>query len=77
MKGARNILFWGILVVLTGHTFGLLAHEHFYIWLISNETKRLLAIVMSGLTVLTVLAGILLLCLRRFTNLRVCMDSRS
>lgn len=67
---------FAILGVLAGHILGLLAPEPLYIWLISNETKRLLAIVMGSLTGLAALAGIILLCLRRFTNLRVRIDSR-
>ena len=66
---------FAILGVLAGHIFGLLAPEPLYIWLISNETKRLLAIVMGGITGIVSLIGIAMLCMRRFTNLRVRVSS--
>ncbi len=71
-------LFWGstlfhyaIIMVFFGHIFGLLAPEWMYIWLISNETKRLLAIIMGGSSGIVALIGIALLTYRRFTNKKV------
>ena len=76
LRWGSNLFHFAILGVLAGHIFGLLAPEPLYIWLISNETKRLLAIVMGGLTGTVALAGIIVLCLRRFSNVRVRIDSR-
>ena len=55
--------------------FGLLAPEWSYDWLITNEQKRQLAIVMGTGAGLITLVGICLLTLRRFTNSRIVANS--
>lgn len=62
---------YAIILVFLGHIFGLLTPEWLYNWLISNETKRLIAIVMGSLSGIAALVGITILTLRRFTNIRV------
>ncbi|MFV0289724.1 MAG: respiratory nitrate reductase subunit gamma [Mangrovibacterium sp.] len=76
-------IFWGstlfhvaIIMVFGGHIFGLLAPEWMYLWLMSNETKRLLAIGMGGLSGTLALIGIVMLAYRRFTNRRVRSSSQ-
>lgn len=66
-----NLFHYAIILVFFGHIFGLLTPEWSYKWLISNETKRMLAIVMGGLSGFVALVGITLLTIRRFTNKRV------
>ena len=50
--------------------WGSLAPEPLYIWLMSNETKRLLAIIMGGAAGIIALIGITLMMVRRFSNER-------
>lgn len=76
LRWGSNLFHFAILGVVAGHIFGLLAPEPLYIWLISNETKRMLAIIMGGLTGTVACIGIVLLCLRRFTNTRIRITSR-
>lgn len=71
-------LFWGsilfhyaIILVFFGHIFGLLTPEWSYNWFMTNETKRLLAIVMGSLSGGVALFGITVLTIRHFTNKRV------
>ncbi|MFV0521342.1 MAG: respiratory nitrate reductase subunit gamma [Mangrovibacterium sp.] len=71
-------IFWGstlfhyaIIMVFFGHIFGLLAPEWMYRWLMTNETKRMLAIVMGGLSGGVALIGVAMLTYRRFTNKKV------
>lgn len=70
-----NLFHFAIVGVFFGHIFGLLAPEPLYIWLISNETKRILAIIGGGAAGLVALAGILIMARRRFTNPRVLANS--
>lgn len=71
-------VFWGstlfhyaIIMVFFGHLFGLLAPEWMYRWLMTNETKRMLAIIMGSISGGVALIGIIMLTYRRFTNKRV------
>lgn len=71
-------LLWGsalfhfaIILVFFGHIFGLLTPEWLYNWFMSNETKRLLAIIMGSLSGIIALVGAAMLTVRRFTNKRV------
>lgn len=66
---------FAIVGVFFGHIFGLLAPEPLYIWLISNETKRILAIIMGGAAGLVAFVGIAMLLIRRFSNERVVANS--
>jgi nitrate reductase gamma subunit len=62
---------FAILMVLLGHILGLFTPEWTYNWLMTIETKRLLAIVTGTITGLAALTGIALLAARRLTNKRV------
>jgi nitrate reductase gamma subunit len=64
--GSR-LFHYGVVFVFFGHIFGLLLPEWSYDWLITNEQKRVLAIVMGGAFGLTTFGGILMLLLRRFS----------
>ena len=75
LKWGSNLFHVGIILVFFGHIFGLLAPEWSYDWLITNEQKRQLAIVMGTGAGLITLLGICLLTLRRFTNSRVVANS--
>ena len=75
LKWGSNLFHIGIILVFFGHIFGLLAPEWSYDWLITNEQKRKLAIVMGSGAGLITLVGICLLTLRRFTNSRVVANS--
>jgi respiratory nitrate reductase, gamma subunit len=66
-----TIFHFAILFVLLGHIFGLLTPEWLYTLVISNETKRLLAVIMGFLSGIIALVGITMLTIRRFTNKRV------
>lgn len=68
LKWGSNLFHFGIVMVFMGHIFGLLAPEWSYDWLITNEQKRLLAIIMGSAFGIVTLAGIILLTIRRFTN---------
>ena len=48
LKWGSNLFHVGIILVFFGHIFGLLAPEWSYDWLITNEQKRQLAIVMGS-----------------------------
>ena len=75
LKWGSNLFHVGIILVFFGHIFGLLAPEWAYDWLITNEQKRQLAIVMGSGAGLITLVGISLLTLRRFTNPNVVANS--
>lgn len=58
LKWGSNFFHVGIILVFFGHIFGLLAPEWAYDWLITNEQKRQLAILMgSGAGLITFLAS--------------------
>lgn len=67
LKWGSNLFHVGIIMVFFGHIFGLLAPEWTYDWLITNEQKRMLAILMGSASGLVTLMGVVLLCWRRFT----------
>ncbi|MDL2059662.1 respiratory nitrate reductase subunit gamma [Mesosutterella sp. AGMB02718] len=71
LRWGSNLFHFAVVGVFFGHIFGLLAPEPLYIWLISNETKRTLAVIMGGAAGLVAFIGIALLFVRRFTNERV------
>lgn len=75
IKWGSPFFHFAVIGVFFGHIFGLLAPEPLYIWLMSNETKRLLAIIMGGAAGIVALAGITLMMVRRFTNERVSVRS--
>lgn len=62
---------FAIIMVFFGHILGLLTPEWLYNWFMSNETKRLLAIIMGSLSGGVALIGVTMLAIRRFTNKRV------
>ncbi len=76
LKWGSNLFHFGIIMVFFGHIFGLLAPEWSYSWLMTNEQKRFLAIIMGGTFGLITLLGITLLAIRRFTNPKVKSNSR-
>lgn len=71
LRWGSSLFHFAVIGVFFGHIFGLLAPEPLYIWLISNETKRALAVAMGGAAGLVAFAGIVLLFVRRFRNERV------
>ena len=73
IKWGSPLFHFAVIGVFFGHIFGLLAPEPLYIWLMSNETKRLLAIIMGGAA--GIVAGITLMMIRRFSNERVSVRS--
>lgn len=75
LKWGSNLFHLGIILVFFGHIFGLLAPEWTYDWLITNEQKRQLAILMGSASGLVTLIGVLLLALRRFTVTNVRTNS--
>lgn len=71
-----GVLFhYAILLVLLGHIFGLLTPPWAYRWLMTDETKRTLAIVMGSLSGLAALTGLTMLIIRRFADVRVRVNS--
>lgn len=76
LKYGSNLFHVGIIMVFFGHIFGLLAPEWSYDWLITNEQKRQLAILMGSAAGLITLAGVLMMALRRATNPAVKANSR-
>lgn len=68
LKYGSNLFHVGIILVFFGHIFGLLAPEWSYDWLITNEQKRQLAILMGSAAGLITLAGVLMMALRRITK---------
>lgn len=66
-----NLFHYAIIFVFFGHIFGLLTPEWSYNWLITNETKRMLAIIFGSLSGIVALVGITMLAIRRFTNVKV------
>ena len=75
IKWGSPLFHFAVIGVFFGHIFGLLAPEPLYIWLMSNETKRLLAIIMGGAAGIVAFAGITLMMIRRFSNERVSVRS--
>lgn len=78
----KNVL-WGstlfhfaIVMVVVGHILGLFTPEWLYTLLVSNETKRLLAMIMGALSGIVALIGITMLVMRRFMNKRVRATSK-
>jgi len=75
LKWGSNFFHVGIILVFFGHIFGLLAPEWAYDWLITNEQKRQLAILMGSGAGLITFFGICMLTLRRFANRAVVANS--
>ncbi len=67
---------YAIILVFFGHIFGLLTPEWVYDWFMSNETKRMIAIIMGSITGVGALIGITMLTIRRFTNKTVKSTSK-
>lgn len=77
LRGGKG-MFWGstlfhyaILLVVLGHIFGLLTPEWLYTLVMTNETKRLLAIIMGSLSGGVALVGIVYLLFRRIGDARI------
>lgn len=71
LRWGSTLFHYAILLVLLGHILGLLTPEWLYNWFMTNETKRLLAILMGSISGAAALVGITLLVVRRFSNKRV------
>jgi nitrate reductase gamma subunit len=71
LKVGSNLFHYAIILVFLGHIFGMLTPEWAYNWLITNEQKRDIAVVMGGISGIVALVGITMLVIRRFTNSRV------
>ena len=70
LRWGSTLFHYAILLVLLGHILGLLTPEWLYNWFMTNETKRLLAILMGSISGAAALVGITLLVVRRFSNKR-------
>ncbi|MDO5570068.1 MAG: respiratory nitrate reductase subunit gamma [Bacteroidales bacterium] len=75
LKVSLNCFHWGILLVLAGHFLGLFTPRWMYLWLMSVETKRILAITMGSFFGLCAFFGILSLLIRRLRHERVKVNS--
>ena len=76
LRWGSTLFHYAILLVLLGHILGLLTPEWLYNWFMTNETKRLLAILMGSISGAAALMGITLLVVRRFSNKRVWATSK-
>ena len=76
LRWGSTLFHYAILLVLLGHILGLLTPEWLYNWFITNETKRLLAILMGSLSGAAAVVGITLLVVRRFRNKSVWATSK-
>ncbi len=76
LRWGSTLFHYAILLVLLGHILGLLTPEWLYNWFMTNETKRLLAILMGSISGAAALVGITLLVVRRFSNKRVWATSK-
>lgn len=72
---ANNLFHIGILGIIGGHFVGLLTPHWVYEHFISSSHKQLLAMVAGGLAGLSVLAGLIMLIRRRWTEPRVAATS--
>jgi nitrate reductase gamma subunit len=76
LRWGSTLFHYAILLVLLGHILGLLTPEWLYNWFMTNEIKRLLAILMGSISGAAALVGITLLVVRRFSNKRVWATSK-
>ena len=60
LRWGSTLFHYAILLVLLGHILGLLTPEWLYNWFMTNETKRLLAILMGSISGAAALVGITL-----------------
>jgi respiratory nitrate reductase, gamma subunit len=75
LKVSLNFFHWGILLVLVGHFLGLFTLRWMYLWLMSVETKRMLAITMGLFFGICAFFGILGLLIRRLNHERIKLNS--
>lgn len=75
MKISLNLFHYGILFVLLGHFLGLFTPRWMYLWLMSEETKRMLALTCGGFFGACALIGIFSLFIRRVRHERVRINS--
>ncbi|MEZ5483075.1 MAG: respiratory nitrate reductase subunit gamma [Porticoccaceae bacterium] len=71
MRMASNLFHVGVLFILAGHFVGLLMPESIYHYVISTESKQLLAMVSGGFFGVLCFIGMTILIVRRFTDERV------
>jgi nitrate reductase gamma subunit len=76
LRWGSTLFHYAILLVLLGHILGLLTPEWLYNWFMTNEKKRLLAILIGSISGAAALVGITLLVVRRFSNKRVWATSK-
>jgi nitrate reductase gamma subunit len=75
MRWASNLFHFGILFLLLGHTVGLLTPQWAYDWLVSPESKKLVAIVTGGLAGAACFVGLTILLHRRMFDPRIRLTS--
>ncbi len=66
-----NLFHFGILVLFIGHFVGLLTPHVFYAWIVSAETKQMLAIVVGSIAGIVCFIGLSMLVHRRLTDPRI------
>ncbi len=75
MRLASNLFHFGILFLLVGHFFGLLTPQWAYEWLISPESKKLVANVSGGIAGAACFIGLTILLQRRMFDARIRLTS--
>jgi nitrate reductase gamma subunit len=75
MRLASNLFHFGILFLFVGHAVGLLTPQWAYIWLISPETKKLVANVTGGIAGAACFVGLTILLQRRIFDARIRLTS--
>lgn len=73
----NNLFHWGILLLLAGHFVGLLTPHEIYSYVITAQSKQLLAMVAGGIFGSIAFVGMTILVHRRLFNARVRSTSRT
>ncbi len=75
MRLASNLFHAGILFLFVGHLFGLLTPQWAYAWLISPESKKVVANVSGGIAGAACFVGLTILLYRRMFDARIRLTS--
>ena len=75
MRLASNLFHGGILFLFIGHLFGLLTPQWAYAWLISPESKKVVANVSGGIAGAACFVGLTILLYRRMFDARIRLTS--